>query len=340
MCLGGETNGMHFPLSMELFDAARMGKFRTVGRGSPQPSQKGDIGMRKMKRLTAAAVAAVLAVGSAVPVFADASDTYVALGADLSVKQRSIVLDLMDLTEDDLANMDVVQITNQKEREVLGDYLPSSVIGSRALSCVKVEKKKSNGITVTTKNISYCTEGMYQNALITAGIENADVVVVAPSNISGTAGLVGTMEAYQEITGNEISESNKDAAVNEIVATGELADQLGSTESAENLVALVKQNVVANGISSEEDLIKVIDDAAAQIGVTLSDDDKQQMLSLMKKIGELDLDVDSLKEQASGIYDRLADLGVDMSGFDKEGIIDAIANFFAGIAEFFKGLFS
>ena len=72
--------------------------------------------MRKMRKWTAAAVAAVLAVGSAVPAFADASNTYVALGADLSVKQRAVVLDLMDLTEEDLADMDVVQITNAKER--------------------------------------------------------------------------------------------------------------------------------------------------------------------------------------------------------------------------------
>ena len=203
-----------------------------------------------------------------------------------------------------------------------------------------MEKKRSGGIDVTTKNISYCTEGMYQNALITAGIENADVVVAAPSNISGTAGLVGAMEAYQEITGDEISGENQDAAVNEIVATGELADQLGSTEDAENLMALVKQDVVANELTSEEDILKAIDDAASQIGLTLSDSEKQSILSLMKKIGSLDLDVNALKEQAAGIYDRLKDLGVDMSNLDKDSVIDAISGFFAGIINFFKGLFS
>lgn len=167
--------------------------------------------------------------------------------------------------------MDVVQITNEKEHEMLGGYLPNSVIGSRALSCVRVDKKKSDGIKVTTKNITYCTEGMYQNALITAGIENADVIVAGPTNISGTAGLVGAMEAYQEMTGKTISEENQDAAVNEIVATGDLADNLGSTENAENLMALVKQKVISADLSSDEDILKAIEDAAAQIGVTLSD---------------------------------------------------------------------
>lgn len=297
--------------------------------------------MGKIRRKIAAAfVVAAMAAISTVSAFADASGTYVALGADLSVAQRATVLELLGLTEEELADMDVVQITNEKEREVLGGYLPASVIGSRALSCVKVEKKRSGGIDVTTKNISYCTEGMYQNALITAGIENADVVVAAPSNISGTAGLVGAMEAYQEITGDEISGENQDAAVNEIVATGELADQLGSTEDAENLMALVKQDVVANELTSEEDILKAIDDAASQIGLTLSDSEKQSILSLMKKIGSLDLDVNALKEQAAGIYDRLKDLGVDMSNLDKDSVIDAISGFFAGIINFFKGLFS
>lgn len=60
----------------------------------------------------------------------------------------------------------------------------------------------------------------------------------------------------------------------------------------------------------------------------------------MKKIGNLDIDVDALKQQASDIYDRLKDLGVDMSDLDKDTVVNAIAKFFQGIIEFFKGLFS
>lgn len=296
--------------------------------------------MRLMKKLVPALLCTALLAGCTAAAYADASDTYVSMGADLTVEQRAKVLELMDLTEEDLAGMDVVQITNEKEHEMLGGYLPNSVIGSRALSCVRVDKKKSDGIKVTTKNITYCTEGMYQNALITAGIENADVIVAGPTNISGTAGLVGAMEAYQEMTGKTISEENQDAAVNEIVATGDLADNLGSTENAENLMALVKQKVISADLSSDEDILKAIEDAAAQIGVTLSDAEKQQILSLMKKIGNLDIDVDALKQQASDIYDRLKDLGVDMSDLDKDTVVNAIAKFFQGIIEFFKGLFS
>ena len=39
---------------------------------------------------------------------------------------------------------------------------------------------------------------MYKNALVTAGIEDADIIVAGPKNISGTAALVGVFKAYQE----------------------------------------------------------------------------------------------------------------------------------------------
>ena len=59
--------------------------------------------------------------------------------------------------------------------------MDASVIGSRALSSVVVEKKEAGtGIKVKTQNITYCTTGMYQNALATAGLENAEIRVAGP----------------------------------------------------------------------------------------------------------------------------------------------------------------
>ena len=115
---------------------------------------------------------------------------------------------------------------------------------------------------------------------------------------------------------------------------------LGSAEDAENLMALVKQKVISADLNSEADILQAIEDAAFQIGVSLTDAEKEQILSLMKKIGDLDIDMDALKQQASDIYDRLKDLGVDMSDLDKDTIVSAISKFFAGIIEFFKNLFS
>lgn len=292
--------------------------------------------LTKLKKIAAIAVSAALVFTSVIPAFADSSDTYVAFGADLTQEQKTSVLSLLDLEGTNLDELDTVTITNAMEHEMLGSYLPKSVIGSRALSCVRVDKTKNGGINVQTKNISYCTEGMYQNALITAGIENADVIVAAPFSISGTAGLVGAMKAYQEITGKEIKEENADAAVEEIVTTGQIADAIGSTEKAENFVALAKQKVIASDASTDEEIMNEIDAAAQEIGLQLTDAEKQQLLKLLKKIASLDLDIDSLKKQAGAIYDRLQDMGIDMSGISKE----QVTGFFQKLLDWLRGLFS
>ena len=111
---------------------------------------------------------------------ADTKDTVIALGADLSDEQRAAVLSLMGLTEEDLAGCTVIYITNEMEHEYLDPYLEASVIGSKSLSSVKITgKEPGSGVTVTTQNVNYCTTGMYRNALMTAGMEDTEVLVVA-----------------------------------------------------------------------------------------------------------------------------------------------------------------
>ncbi len=161
-----------------------------------------------LKKLTALVLAGTLSVGFCVNAGAADTDTgeetsteeevtvdeddrpYIALGADLSADERATVLSLLGVTEADLENYDVVTVTNDQEHEYLDSYISSDTIGSRALSSVVVmEAEEGSGITVTIKNISYCTEGMYENALATAGVEDAEVIVAGPFSISGTAAL-------------------------------------------------------------------------------------------------------------------------------------------------------
>ena len=82
-----------------------------------------------------------------------------------------------------------------------------------------MEGKRGSGITVNTKNITYCTAGMYENALATAGLEDAEVIVAAPTPISGTAALIGAIEAYSVMSGEEIETDLVDGAIHEIVVT-------------------------------------------------------------------------------------------------------------------------
>lgn len=293
---------------------------------------------RKLKNIISimlvAAVAAAMTLSPAT-VCADStedslSDTYVSLGANLTQNERATVLGLLGLTESDLQNCTVIQVTNQEEHEYLDAYLSSSVIGDRAISSVKVvNKDKGNGINVETRNINYCTETMYQNALATAGLEDAEVTVAGPFNVSGTAGLIGAIKAYDTMTGKDTAEESVEAATQELVTTSELGESMGDQESASTLVGAVKDKVVSEGLETEEEIRDAIEDTADQMDISLTEDQIAKITALMDEIKNLDLDINALKEQAKGLYDKLDSLDIDLS---------SAQGFFSKIGEFFNNL--
>lgn len=272
-------------------------------------------------------------------VIAEEDKPYLALGADLTEAQKSQVLQLMGVNPDDIGKYDLVTVKNEEEHQYLDSYLDASTIGTRALSSVVIVKRdKGDGIHISTKNISYCTIGMYKNALATAGLEDADVIVAAPFPISGTAALIGAMKAYANMEDTKVDKESLDAAMNEIVVTGELSENLGDKEQSEQLIAYVKKKVLEDGLDTANEIQDVISEACDKFQVSLTDENKERIVSLMEKIGSLDIDVDSLLKQAGAIYDSLADME------EETGFFAGIAAFFKKIAQaiisFIQGIFS
>lgn len=263
---------------------------------------------------------------------------YLALGANLNNEQKNTVLNLMGVDPANLDQYQVVTVTNEEEHRYLDAYLDASIIGTRALSSVVIVKRdKGDGIHISTKNISYCTIGMYKNALATAGLEDADVIIAGPFPLSGTAALIGAMKAYADMEEAEIDTQSLDAAMNEIVVTGELNESLGDDVRTEEFIAYVKQKVVEGGLQSKEKIQEVLADACDKFEITLSEGEKESITALMEKIGSLDIDLDSLIEQAGSIYDSLKEM--ESSG----GFLSKIAAFFKelldAIVRFFENLF-
>ncbi len=266
---------------------------------------------------------------------------YIALGADLSSEQRATVLSLFGLTEGDLADYDVVTVTNAQEHEYLDEYIPYSTIGTRALSSVVVwEADRGDGINVTTKNISYCTSGMYENALATAGVTDANVIVAGPTEISGTAALIGAIEAYSVMTNTTIDPEIIDGAVDEIITTGELEESTGASEEIEGLIAYLKDQLSDVEEMSNEDLDDEIESAAEDFDVSLTADEIAQIRELLQKLGDLDLDWDSIGQQAQNILDRLEASGLDLSNIDTDELVNEARNIFERLMDFLRGLFN
>ena len=259
---------------------------------------------------------------------------YLALGENLSADQQAKVLSLMGIDAANLGNYNVVYITNKEEHQYLDEYLPAEKIGTRALSSVVIVKRaKGSGLNISTKNINYCTIGMYKNALATAGLKDADIIVAGPSPISGTAALIGAMKAYSEMTGEPVDEESLDAAMNEIVVTGELSSMIANADDGEveEFIAYVKQKVLEGGLKDESSIRKCIEDALDKYEFSMNEDEKNELTSVLLKISKLDIDVDALLDQAKSLYDQIKN-SEDAQGF--------FARIFQGIRDFFKQLFN
>ncbi len=285
------------------------------------------------------------AVDAATDTTADTSDTtdqvvitesdkpYLALGADLTEAQRNTVLGYMGIDPAALDNYDVVYINNQEEHSYLDSYMDSSAIGTKSLSSVVITKADAgSGINISTYNINYCTVGMYKNALATAGVTDANIIVAGPFQLSGTAALVGIFKAYEEMTGDNLDEEVVDAALNELVTTGELNQSIdGDSDSVEALIAELKQQLANGDLSTDEDIRSAIDELAKKYDLSLSEDDIQTLIDLINALKGLDLDWDSIANQAKSWADKL---GVDFNNIDKE----AAAGFFQKIVEVVKSI--
>jgi len=281
----------------------------------------------------------------------ESGEVFIAFGADLSESQKAEVVRIFGLSEEELSKAVTVTVTNEEEHQYLGSYLDSSVIGTKSLSSVMVRKAQAgHGVVVTTKNITYCTTGMYRNALLTAGVEDADIMVAAPTQISGTAGLIGAIRAYEKMSGETVSEKTLDTALNELVATGEIATVTKSVDDAkvEELIAYLKAKLAAGELETEEDIRNAVIEGEEKFGVDLSEEDINKIVSLMKKIETLGIDPELLLNQAKDLYDKFGD-GIleDPEGAIKDAAGNMVKSAFSkmveniktSVTDFFKNLF-
>lgn len=288
--------------------------------------------------LALAVLTAIMALMGGGAARADAEYTeIVCLGNDLTAAQKTTVLDLMGLTYEQAQAIGIVNVTIEDERSLLGDYIAADKIGSRSLSSVYIEQgKATEGIQVETHNITYVTSAMYTNAMITAGIENAYVTVAAPTQVSGTAALAGIYKAYEAMVGEELGEEAKSVAGQELVTTTELADYLGSDEAAA-LIAEIKATVLDKALTDPDSIRQAIREIAAGQNITLTDQQVEQILSLMQRLAQLDLDPKKLADQLTNLQQTLQKL--EDAGKVTQGFFARVGEFFANVGQWFANLF-
>ena len=254
----------------------------------------------------------------------------VSLANDLNMTQREEILEIFDVDENEVK---IITVTNQEERMYLEGIAPEEQIANVTMSSAYVEfLDDGSGIEVDTHNITWVTDEMYESALVTAGIKDAQVVAAAPFPVSGTGALTGIIKAFEEATGETISDDQKRVANEEMVKTGELGDDIGKDE-ATNLIVTIKEELADRNVENREDIKQIIIDIAARLDINLNVNQIEDLTNLMEKVNNLDLDTSQIKNQLQNIGEKLNDLVNENEEVRNlfQRILDAISDFFRSV---------
>ena len=283
-------------------------------------------------------VIALLAVGI---IKADAAEAPVlALGADLTEDQKAIVFSEMGITAEQAASYQTIYITNDMEHQYLDEALGASVVGTRSLSSVLlIPQESGSGLSVETHNISYCTISMYRNALLTAGVADAKVIVAAPSSISGTAALIGAVKAYEAYSGEPVTDEALEVATDELVLTGDLMDELNNLDpdQVSDMIAYLNLEIAERGLDDPEELENLVRQVAVEMEISLTDQQVSNIVDLLLKLGNLDIDANQLISQAKELYSRLESMGIELDG---EKVGNFITRFVSSIWDLIQSFLS
>lgn len=259
------------------------------------------------------------------------------IGANLTDEQIAQVYGMFGITRGSVKELTV---TNAEEREYLDGLVDSSVIGTNSISCIYVEiLPAGEGLQIQTQNLTWCTQEMFINALVTAGIDDAKIIVAAPFEVSGTAALTGIYKAYEDISGQQLDEIAKLVSTQELVITGELADEIGSYDAV-TIVNEIKLILNETREMDDEAIKAEIRSIASEYGISLVDSQLDQLVTLCRALEKMN--TDELREKVEYVQNtikRLAEAQEKVSGITErvKNIVSTIGGFIDRIISFFKG---
>ena len=167
----------------------------------------------KNKRVISTIIVILLVIsmiaGTTITVFADETKI-LTLGADLTDEQKQLIINYLGV---DISDVEVITVNNEDEHHYLDGIVAEQTIGHHTYSCSYIEPTTEGGIHIKTVNLTYVDCDMIRNALITSGITNANVICVAPKEVSGTGAMVGIFKAYEHIESEDLDEEKIELGV-------------------------------------------------------------------------------------------------------------------------------
>lgn len=276
--------------------------------------------------------------------------------------------ELKDKTSE-LLQTDSQDKTTYVYAEDLGKYLNLQSSNDVLKSSIRIKKLSSgSGLTLNINQsagkITKITEDTYKNALLTAGVTDADVIIAAAEDVTGESALAGVYKAF-EAQGEPIDQSKTQVAQDELnsisnineqnagvdgysqeqlnkaiaEAKAEIAQQganLNTTEIKNIVIQKIESNGLTNIINDNQINIIVNFIENAQNNGVFSGENKDKFIEGTKNY------VDDIKnsEGFKKATDKAKELGNNISDTLKdEGFWDKIMNFIQSIIDWIMSLF-
>jgi len=287
-----------------------------------------------MKKILSMLLVACTLISMTTAFALEKGDARAVMGADITAEQKASVYKTFGIKEGSVTELTV---TNDDERQYLDGLVDESIIGTKSISCVYIEVLgEGDGLDVSVSNINWCTEDMYANALVTAGISDAKLIVTSPvEGISGTAALTGVYKAYEDITGEKLDEIAKLAGTQELVITADLADQIGSYDAV-TIVNELKKVLGETVNMTDEEVRTEIKNIAAENDISVSDGQVDQLVSLCRSLEKLN--PEELKARVESFQDTVKKLAGAQAKIQEIG--ESMQKFFENVGKFLSNIFS
>lgn len=258
----------------------------------------------------------------------------VVYGETLTEAQKQEVRDALNIKNPENVEESIV---TAKDLARLIDGNPNS----RMFSSVKITlKEKGHGLIVkrvTPDNITKVTEEMYANALLTAGVENAEVEVASPVKVTGESALVGIYKAYED-RGEDLDPERMEVANDELDIATNLAEKEGlDSEKVGELLTEIKQMIAEQNPVTREEVEQIVEEQLSKMNIKLDEKDRQLLIDLFEKMRELNIDFGNVKQQLESISKDIKDKLNQVIG--DEGFWDSVSNFFKKLFESIANLF-
>lgn len=276
---------------------------------------------------------ALLILGVNNTTYADSVNSVISLGADLTDEQKNVILD-----EFEAGDSLIIEVTNEEEHKYLGEFISADKIGSQALSNAKLTlREEGSGLNIKVSDkIIYINEDMFRNALLTAGITDADVLVSAPFEVTGTGALTGILKSYEALTGKDLPEQVKEISNEELVLTYDLS-KMNSSDEVTDFMNIIKVDFAKNMPETKEEAKTLILNLAESNNVKISDDQADQLADLFMKMKNANIDWNKLADTAIEYSSKAAEfLKSDQGQSFLQGLKEFLVNLIDWIASLFK----